>query len=382
MIAQRPAPDLDDAMLTAPVRGALGSRDAAITEWACEPIAWTAIAATTAGIYRVSGRARDSRGEVPWMLVLKILRRPERAADDPAARTYWRREADAYASTVLDDLAGVSAPRCFGTTTAADGATVRIWLEHVSDAPERWTIARYEQAAHALGVFNGSYASVRPQPTHAWLARGFLRGWVESIAPRTRAAVTDAATWRIPVVARGFPTPMTDRIVRLCDRMPELLGAFESLPPTLSHNDSWRTNLIIPTSHRTVLIDWSWVGLSPIGFDLGILTCGSHLFFHADPDDLAAFDAAVFAAYLEGLRAAGWDDDPRRVRFAYCAGAGLWGGITAPVWLPRWGDPERRAWLEEKFGRPLEDVSVPYAATLAFMLGLADEAWSLMPVVA
>jgi hypothetical protein len=62
--------------------------------------------------------------------------------------------------------------------------------------------------------------------------------------------------------------------------------------------------------------------------------------------------------------------------------AGLWGGISAPVWLPIWGNPSRRAWLDEKFGRPLEEAAAPYARALAFMLDLGDEAWSLLSSMA
>ena len=382
MIAQRSLPELDDALLAAPVCRATRSSDANVVEWRCEPIAWTAIAATTAGIYRVSGTARDSQGDMPWTLVLKILRRPAGAIEAPEARGYWRREADAYESDLLSDLDGVSAPRCYGTTTLDDGATVWLWLEHVIDADSVWPRSRYAQAARALGLFNGSYVARRPLPDQTWLTRHWLRSWVEWVAPPTTKAVADEATWRIPAVKRGFPAPATERVLLLCERIPRLLEAFEALPSTLSHHDSWRTNFIIPTSDRTVLIDWSAVGLSPIGLDLGILTSASHFFLHADPDDLEAFDRVVFAAYLDGLRASGSEEDERIVRFAYATAAALWGGITAPAWLPLWGDPARRAFLEEKFGRRLEEVAAPYARALAFMLDLGDEAWSLLSSLA
>jgi hypothetical protein len=212
------------------------------------------------------------------------------------------------------------------------------------------------------------------------MTREFLRGWVEPIAPRTRAAVSAAETWAAPVVRAGFPVPLTDRIVALADRMPKLLQTFDRLPVSIAHNDSWRANLI-NARDRFVLIDWAWVGLSPLGVDVGMLTCASHFFLDADPDALQAFDDAVFDAYIEGLVAAGWDGDRRAVRFAYTTTAGLWGGITAPVWLPVWRVPERRVWLEKKFGCPLEQAAPRYAAALRFMLDLADEASSLAPAL-
>jgi hypothetical protein len=201
------------------------------------------------------------------------------------------------------------------------------------------------------------------------------------IEPRTRKAVASPATWEIPVVKLGFPVPLTERILQTCDRMPTILAAFDSLPVSVAHNDSWRTNAFLPDDGRIVLIDWAWVGLSPLGVDLGMLTCASHFFFSADPDDLSAFDPTVFVAYLDGLRAAGWGGDPREIRFVYTTTAGLWSGITAPVWFPLWGDPARRTWLEAKFRCSLEEASPRYARTLTFMLGLAEEAWALLPAV-
>jgi hypothetical protein len=380
--AQPALPELDDALLAGPVRRATKSRDAKVVEWRCEPIAWTAIARTTAGIYRVSGTARGSRGKTAWTLLIKVLRRPEEAIEPPEAREYWRREADAYESDVLSDLDGVSAPRCYGTTTLEDGASVWLWLEYVVDTETVWPLSRYAQAARALGIFNGSYVAQRPLPDRTWLSRRWLRSWVEWVVPPTTRAVTDEATWRIPIVQRGFPAPVTDRVLLLCERAPRLLEVFETLPSTLSHHDCWRTNFIIPAPDRTVLIDWSAVGLSPVGLDLGILTSASHFFLHSDPDDLEAFDRVTFAAYLDGLRAAGSGEDERIVRFAYATAAALWGGITAPAWLPLWGDPAHRRFLEEKFGRQLEEVAAPYARALGFMLDLGDEAWALLPSVA
>jgi hypothetical protein len=262
-----------------------------------------------------------------------------------------------------------------------DDGSVWLWLEDVVEAHTRWTLDDYARLARGLGVFDGAFKRA-PIDDRPWLARRFLPGWVEMLEPRTRKTVTSPETWEIPVVKLGFPVPLTERIVEVCDRMPRILGAFESLPVTLAHNDSWRTNVLLPHDGRIVLLDWAWVGLSPLGVDLGMLMCASHFFFSAHPENLGAFDTRVFPAYLDGLRASGWGGDPRVIRFVYTATAGLWSGITAPVWFPAWADPARRPWLEAKFGCSLEEAAPRYARTLTFMLGLADEAWSLLPAVA
>ena len=378
--AARALPELDRDLLTGPVRRLAGSPDAELLDWRCEPVAWTAVAQTTAGIFRIAGTLRDVSETRPWSVILKIVVRPERSPDDPTHRMYWRREVDAYESGLFAEARGISSPR-FGGAVTRENESVWLWLEDVVEARTTWTLDDYARLARALGVFDGAF-SREPISEQPWMTRRFLRGWVEGIEPRTRAAVMSAATWKIPVVQAGFPMPMTDRIVELCDRMPKLLAALDALPVTLAHNDSWRTNVILPGDGRIVLIDWAWVGLSPLGVDLGMLTCASHFFFSADPEGLPAFDRTVFPAYLEGLRESGWVGDEREVRFVYATTAGLWSGITAPVWLPLWGEPARRKWLEKKFGRSLEEAAPRYAHALAFMLGLADEALSLLPVVA
>jgi hypothetical protein len=380
VIDEAPAlPQIDADLLSGPVRRLAGAPDATIVDWRCEPVAWTAVAWTTAGIFRIAGTLREAAVTRPWSVILKIVVHSGPATADPSDRLYWRREADAYESGLFARAEGAIAPLCGGVVPRDDGS-VWLWLEDVVEARTQWTLDDYARLARGLGIFDGAFKRA-PIGDRPWLTRRFLPGWVEMLEPRTRKAITSPATWELPVVKLGFPVPLTERIVEVCDRMPRLLAAFDSLPVSLAHNDSWRTNSLLPSDGRVVLIDWAWVGLSPLGVDLGMLTCATHFFFSADPEDLSAFDATVFGAYLDGLRAAGWRGDPREIRFVYAATAGLWSVITAPVWFPILGDPARREWLEAKFGCSLEEASPRYARTLTFMLGLADEAWSLLPAV-
>lgn len=378
------APELDAARLRAPVRLALGSTDADVLEWTCTPLTWAPLAPTTAGLYRVAGSARVRGGRREWSLVLKVIKSLPDAVVVKSAPGYWRREADAYASGELADLAGVSAPRCFGTEDGADGeAGVWLWLEHAREVEEHWSLAQYARAATNLGIFTGSYLGPRALPHVDWLSRGWLRWWTERISPVTARVVADPATWTIPLVRRAFPSPLADRILALIQRAPRLLDSLDALPPTLCHHDAWRSNLLAARgtdgAERTVLIDWSFAGAAAPGVDAGILLAGSHFWLHADAAQIEAFDREVFEAYLAGVAEQG--SSPReQVRFAYAATAALWGGLTAPVWLPRWGDPARRGWLESRFGRSLDDAVEPYARVLDFMLDLGDEAWALLPV--
>ena len=82
----------------------------------------------------------------------------------------------------------------------------------------------------------------------------------------------------------------------------------------------------------------------------------------------------------EPLREAGWRGDARLARFGCTAvAAHLWG---LPTWLPAIGSAEGRAFFESFFGRPLAEVLDQWAATLAMVLDLGDEARALLPTVA
>src|SRR5262245_41587795 len=90
---------LDPTTLTQVVRLALGHETAVIKQWQAQP-GGASQGAATAGVYRVSGVARDGDTPLDWTVILKIIR-PAAAAFNPATREmdhaiYWKREALVY----------------------------------------------------------------------------------------------------------------------------------------------------------------------------------------------------------------------------------------------------------------------------------------------
>jgi hypothetical protein len=174
-----------------------------------------------------------------------------------------------------------------------------------------------------------------------------------------------------------------ERLRRLQSRVGLLFDRLEALPQTLSHLDAWRANLIgarsLSGEDRTVAIDWSFVGTAPAGQEVAILVGGSPLWLDAEPDDLATMSEHAYAAYVEGLRDAGWRGDEGEVRFAYGASAALYMAPALPLWLNRIADPARREWLERKSRRDAQEVVRAWALLLDHLLGLADEAYALLP---
>jgi hypothetical protein len=340
------------------------------------PLTWIGMQPSLRALYRWSGRALVDRAEREWSLILKAwLRDPK--TDQPTTWNYWKREFLAYSSGMLEGIPGIGAPRLLGAVD--QGEVAFLWLEDVREAEPRWETDRYVLAARHLGRFNGAYVADLPLPDADFLTRTYLRSWTNWIPWLDSARSTKS--WSHPIVAAAIPTPPIERLERLYLRVAFLFDRLEALPQTLSHLDAWRANLIGARSgtgeDRTVAIDWSFVGMAPAGQDVAILVGGSHIWLDAEPDQLATMSARAFAAYVDGLREAGWRGDDRVVRFAYAASAALYMVPPLPFWFGRIADPARREWLERKCRRDAVEIVRGWALLLDHMLGLADESYAL-----
>jgi hypothetical protein len=326
-------------------------------------------------LYRWSGRAVADGADRDWSLILKVSRRDPNI-DQEAAWNYWKREFLAYTSGVLEDILGIAAPRLLGSFERGGESTFLLLEEVPESVPGPWPAERYVVAARHLGIFNGAYLAGRPMPDRSFFTRRYLRSWTSWLP--WIDAVRSAASWSDPLVAHAFPEPPIARLERLHDAVPELADRLERLPQTLSHLDAWRANLIGSRSldgvERTVAVDWSFVGIAPAGQELAITVGGSHIWLDADPRDIKMLSDRAFAAYLAGMREAGWRGDKRDVRFAYAASAALYAAPMVPLWLGRVADPTRREWLERKCRRPIEEVVRGWAMLLDHVLDLAAEA--------
>jgi hypothetical protein len=131
-----------------------------------------------------------------------------------------------------------------------------------------------------------------------------------------------------------------------------------------------------------VAIDWAYAGQGAVGEELGQLVVASLYFFETvgiAPRDLAA---ACFAGYVAGLREAGWAGDEHLVRLGFAVDAALRHTVgLLRVILPLVADTARRPVVEDRFGRPLEEVVETWAELWTFQLALAEEARALLPAV-
>jgi hypothetical protein len=358
----------DAAKIAQVARTALHDEHAQVASWAETPLSWLAIAPTTAALNRYGGTTTDGRA---WSAIQKVLRQPQSnwAAD-------WRREADVYASGFLDTLPpGVVAPQVYAIDDAED--QVSLWLEDVVETVPTWPLARYAVAARDLGRFNGAYLAGRPKPKSPQLGTNWLAGWVAMAGKHFSAILDDPAVTGHELVRRAVPHAWLDRMRAVHAEETRLLGMLDQLPSTVSHLDAWRANLIARDTDgatETVAIDWSLLGLAPAGEEIAIFVAGARVWLSLDRTEADAIAELAFRSYLAGLLDAGWTGTEADVRLAYAASTALWSVIPTPLWLRWFTLPERREWLERKFGMTLEKAMGPFGEFIGFALDLADEA--------
>lgn len=393
------APQIDHAELTTVVHRTLGSETAEVESWEARPLAYDYTSPISGGIYRVAGTANDGEQRVVWSLVLKVVRSaagvtmpngevvPRDLPDGPSFFGYWKREPLAYGAGVLENLpGGLTVPRCYGLGERTDG-TIWLWLEEVADGQHtRWTPERCMLAARTLGRFNGAYLSGRDVPVHPYLDGGWLRSWLGVRCTGMIDVIRRSDAWEHPLVRGAFPQPVLDRVLRLWADRELFLDGLDRLPHTFCHRDAFRSNLLLcrdgSGQDRIVAIDWAYAGLGPVGEEIAPLIVAAPV---GGGPDLAPWvvEAPVFNSYLQGLSEAGWRGETWRVRFGFAASAALrYTFMTVAEMLGDVGDEQGYASIERRRGQPIAQVMEQHAALTHFLLGLADEARSLLPKVA
>jgi hypothetical protein len=204
---------------------------------------------------------------------------------EPADPYYWRREALVYGSALLEGLDGLRIPRLLGMFDRDDGS-VALWLEHVPQSPP-WTAERLGAFARRLGRAQADLSRRLPDP--AWLSRGFLRRYLQ----------------------------LHEIEGAECERV---LAQLDALPHTVAHNDLHPANV---HGDGTVVLDWAFCGLAPLGLDAGVLV-GDGIADEVIPADQAdAAGSAVWDGYAAGLLDGGFDGDLGAIRWAFLRGTAL-----------------------------------------------------------
>jgi hypothetical protein len=250
-------------------RAVLQDPDAALLHWDASPIAGgpTAEVGMTSGVSLVRGLAATRGGDRAWTAIRKGLRSTEVSWADrtsPRGSDYWRREADAYADGILDDLGpALRAPHCYASFARDDG--IDLWLEHVVDDSGEWGMAEYAVAAEALGRWAGSTVGERGGFDRPWFTRGRISDWLKMGADGIDAM---SSVPRSGLLGEWLDDESVARTVALWDRRDELIAVRDQLPTMICHHDATRRNLMLRKRGElpeVIAIDWQFLGVGRLG---------------------------------------------------------------------------------------------------------------------
>jgi hypothetical protein len=292
---------------------------------------------------RASGWALlDDPAPVRWSTVLKLFQRSARTT--PGEPTRPPREILAYRSSLLDSLPGpLRAPRVLRIDAGADGS-FWLWLEDIRDMHgRRWPLAQFGLAAHHLGVFNGTYLVWRALPAEPWLNFWVARH-LAAAEPRGELK-SDTDVWveldlvaSRPEAERVFDVAIVQRTAQLWRDQARFAGVLAQLPQTLCHHESSLANLFAVDRGdgrvETVAVDWENIGPGPAGAEIATLVFGTLRRCEFDAERAMELEQVVFAAYVDGLREAGWSGPLEHVRLGYTAAVALrWSVLVSTLRL-------------------------------------------------
>ena len=357
---------IDPAYLTSLVQAASHNPRLVISDWQVQRLYGGF--QLNSSIFRLQGHALDAGPLQTWSLVLKVIR-PDVEYDDPQDYRYWKREALAYQSGSLNDLAGpLIAPRCYDICVQPDGS-LWLFLEDIKDEGNwSWSLEQYVRVARCLGEFNGVYLAVCPLPDAHWVKRDWLRNYLEHARPAVEFVRQHP---HHPVVQDIFPGNTLAETLAFWDFHPRLLKILDELPQTFCHQDAFERNLI-PRSGQIVAIDWAYAGVAPAGAELTPLIAAAIAMGKFPSRRAKELDKACFSGYIEGLRRAGWHPDWKQVRLGFTLTFGLRYilGNTVGETIPTLLDQDRRAHLLLTLDNPNADTGKSDPYVVAYYQGI------------
>ena len=313
---------VDKDTLSEIVRSALGDGRAEIIDWSFQDLGKPSVP-TTGGIYRFSGDARIGEDQKKWSLILKVLVWFDLSdwlggdfAADPQNALYWKREALFYESDFFDGWDGELVPAQCYRVDERDTDSIWLWLEDVADEGQ-WNLERHILSARHLGQMNGAFVDTRSSSV---FIHDFVSQYMHSLTPPDFESIKDPKVWQSAAVKRAFPESTADRVCNLLSHWKPFLDRVPPQSLTLCHQDCDRRNLFSRTTAdgrvQTIAIDWGFVGLSPVGEDLGNQVFGNMIMLYVDPSLSNTYYDSAFEAYLYGLRDAGWSADENAIHLA------------------------------------------------------------------
>ena len=280
---------------------------------------------------RYEGEVEDGGERIPWSAFTKALRDAGVVTDgmNEATRTmlaacskpdgwsFWAREHEFLGRSYAPCFpmsGGLRTPRYYW---ALRMPTMRVmFLESlVEGSARRWKIERFARAARSLGAWQAAMAGSAEALAVPILVADKIRTFL----------INDERTLELP----PEPEPLRMLLRRVWEARLELLARHDRCTPPVCHPALATSALFEDATDPdvTVVNDWEHAGRGPLGQDLSSLIFEAVQSERIRLDQLQVIETALFDAYLDGLREAGWSGDAAEIRFAYAASAALAWGI-------------------------------------------------------
>ncbi|SCL14402.1 hypothetical protein GA0070624_0410 [Micromonospora rhizosphaerae] len=307
--------------------------------WQVEEVAYESGSPATGGLYRVRGITASGQ---PWSVFVKLLQHvrhwPRLHLLPPDMRQSfadwfpWRQEMAAWHESFAGRLpAGMRLPVLYRVTDLGDDRLL-LWMEDINALDGGWDLARFAQAAQALG----GLAALRSAPEvvqgtgypAGWGLRGYADGRVSLGA---LPLLADDDLWRNPLLADTVDSSLRADLRRLAGRLPAILDQLDNLPQAVPHGDASPQNLLVPADApwELVAIDISFQCPLAIGFDLGQLLIGLVHSGQMASADLADVHDVLVESFAAGMKEYGVEASPEDVEYGYVGSLVVRAGFTS-----------------------------------------------------
>ena len=347
--------------------------------WTVEPMSVDSIGTGTLGFLKANGTATVSERATRWSSVVKVLDLDPNTGFNSAVGSFIsaEREVEAYASGYFGKLTGgLRAAPCLGISRSV--GTTLIWMEDLSNGVQHpWGKDEYLISVRNIGFFNGGWPENR-SPEGTWLDRNYAgtrpianlkTAWLDDLSNPANSLEVDDLADRTGIAG----------IENILAGFTDIARSLTKLPRVVNHNDLHARNAFFryePQGAVTYAIDWSSIGLGPVGLDGGSLAGGGIIWTESEARLIADIEATMYSEYLAGLEEAGYKYNHAEVRLGFLSNFMFYLMAYAGAFVSE-KDSLVATVFSRRFGLEGEQLKDEIAARLRTFMPLFDEAVSL-----
>lgn len=357
--------------------GALGGQAVRLRTAGFDEISAHHSDARTIGIVRASGTATAEGDPTPrhWSAVAKVVDLAVEGQFNGATRP--ENEENIYERGLFTGTGLPFRPaHCYHISRRTPTLKI-LWLEDLTSArAPPFELDELAQMAMQLGEWNAVTAAAPPEidfPVYSSYPARRWDHWRFADRVAELGKVADSRTVR-SMFARQ-PLALADEFVSVFG---QLTVRSRSLRHTLAFSDAPLGNFFYQNG-ETVAVDWSGLGLDPLGGDGGCFI-GSAITWGDKFVDVAHAERALFDAYALGLARGGATDDPTEIRCAYLAHAAFY--LATIVITPTIFDGPfallSREFLERRYNMTIEQLADQASHVIDLLPGYIEEARNLL----